>query len=223
MVHGLVGKFYDASEIIMKIVLFQFLWLAFTLCGFIIFSIVPATVSLYSVVRKWMTGTESNRTLIKAYWDTFRKEFLRANAIGIILISICFLIYLNFSIIRLTEGFIHFFFMIILYMISILFLIMLLYIFPIYVHYNLKMSQYFSMAILVGISFPFHTVFKVLGFVGLYYLFLWVPGLIPFFSTSLPCILITWVSFKVFKTIERKQEETQETILEKFHQGMITK
>lgn len=203
---GLFGKYYRFSEIVLKLVLIQGLWVAFTLCGAIILGIVPATIGMFTVVRKWMMGEENNRTLIKVFWNAFRKDFRRANAIGLVLFLVSFLLYMNFSILRLTEGFIYLFLLIGLFTISILFFILLIYIFPVYVHFELKFFQYFTLSLLLGISSPIYTLLAVFGCFGLYRLFLWVPGLIPFFSVVLCALFIMWVSLKTFKKAEQKPE-----------------
>ncbi|KON90058.1 integral membrane protein [Sporosarcina globispora] len=204
--NGLIGRFYRFSEIVMKIVLIQGLWVAFTLCGVIILGIMPATIGMFTAVRKWMMGEDNNRTLIKAFWSAFRKEFWRANAMGLVLCLLSFLLYMNFSIIRFTEGYINLFLLIGLFTLSILFLIVLIYIFPVYVHFDLKFFQYFTMSLLLGISSPIYTLLAVFGCFVLYRLFLWIPGLIPFFSIGLFALFIMWVSLKTFKKAEQKQE-----------------
>ncbi|MBS4192063.1 YesL family protein [Bacillus sp. FJAT-49705] len=197
-------KFYRFSEIVMKVVLIQGLWVAFTLSGVIILGIVPATIGMFTVVRKWMMGEENNRALIKAFWNAFRKEFWRANAMGIVLFLLSFLLYMNLSIMRFTEGFIYLFLFIGLFTLSILFLILLIYIFPVYVHFDLKFFQYFTMSLLLGISSPIYTLLAVFGCFVLYRLFLLIPGLIPFFSIGLFALFIMWVSLKAFKRTEQQ-------------------
>jgi len=210
---GLIHKFYRFSEIVMKIALIQGLWVVFSLFGAIIFGIMPATIAMFTVIRKWMMGDESNRLLVKDFWGTFRKEFWKANAMGLIFFILSFLLYMNFSIMRFTEGFIFLFLVIALFTFSILFSILLIYIFPVYVHLDLKFFQYFTMSMLLGISSPIYTIVAVFGCVGLYRLFLWIPGLIPFFSVGLFALFLMKVTLKVFKKTEQKQEGFSNTFI----------
>ncbi|MBM7585954.1 putative membrane protein YesL [Bacillus pakistanensis] len=199
----LMERFYRFSEIIMKIALFQILWFVFSLCGLFILGILPATVGLYTVIRKWLMGNEGNRSLMKIYWRTFRKEFWKANAYGFALFSISFLLYLNFSLIKFTEGLFHISLLVGLCTLSILFIILVIYFFPVYVHFRLKKwTQYFTMSLLVGISFPFHTMAMLIGGIVLYMLFMWIPGLIPFFCVSMFALLFMWMTLKVFSRMQ---------------------
>ncbi len=210
---GLIHKFYRFSEIVMKIALIQGLWVVFSLFGAILFGIMPATIAMFTVTRKWMMGDDNNRLLVKDFWGTFRKEFWRSNAIGLILFALSFLLYMNFSIMRFTEGIIFIFLVIALFTLSILFFILLIYIFPVYVHLELNFFQYFTMSVLLGISSPIYTLVAVFGCVGLYWLFFWIPGLIPFFSVSLFALFLMKVSLKVFKKTEQKQEGLSNTYI----------
>ncbi|EKN65240.1 integral membrane protein [Neobacillus bataviensis LMG 21833] len=204
--NGLLGKFNHFAEKVMRIAQFQLLWIVFSLCGGIIFGVMPATAGLYSVMRKWMMGNVDNQSYVKVYWTTFRKEFWKANALGGIIIIISFLIYLNFSLIRFTHGPAYWFLLIFVFMLSLLFFILLLYIFPVYAHFDSKFRRYFSISLLIGISFPFHTLLMAVGYYAVYLLFITVPGLIPFFGVSLCAFLSMWVSMKVLKRIEKKEE-----------------
>ncbi|PFR29043.1 hypothetical protein COK19_07295 [Bacillus cereus] len=206
--NGLIWKFYHFSEIVMKIAIFQIIWIALTLMGGIILGLMPATVGLFTVIRKWRMGNEQLRSLVEIYWITFRKEFWKANTIGFVLFSIGFLIYLNFSIIRFTNGLMHLLLFIFIITLSILFLILLLYVIPVFVHFEFKLQQYLTMSLLLGISFPFHTILLAFGYYILFRLFLWVPGLIPFFSVSVVAFFTMWVSMNIFHTMENKVRET---------------
>jgi uncharacterized membrane protein YesL len=195
-------------EIIIKIGIFQFLWIALSLLGGFLFGVMPSTVGLFTVMRKWLMGNENLQSLVKAYWTTFRKEFWKANAIGFVLLFIGFLLYLNFSLIRFTHGFVHLGLLIFIATLSNLFFFLLLYIIPAYVHFEFKLQRYMIMSILVGISFPFHTIFLALGNYILFKFYLWVLGFIPFFSISVPALFTMWLSMKIFKTMESKVKET---------------
>ncbi|GHH99952.1 YesL family protein [Neobacillus kokaensis] len=206
--NGLVGKFYTFAERVMRIAQFQLLWIAFSLCGGIVLGTMPATIGLFTVMRKWLQGNEDNQSYVKIYWNTFRKEFWKANLIGLIFTIIGFLIYMNFSLIRYTHGIVYWLLVIFVFMISILFVILLFYIFPVYVHFENKFSRYFSLSILIGMSFPFHTALMIIGFYLVYLLLLFIPGLIPFLSIGLFSLVSMWVSMKVFHSMEVKKEQT---------------
>ncbi|MDR4984707.1 YesL family protein [Bacillus cereus] len=202
----MIEKFNYFAEKVMRIAQFQLLWIVFTLCGGVIFGIMPATVALYTTVRKWMMNNNDNLSFVKVYWTTFRKEFWKANALGIMLALSGLLIYLNLSLIRFSNGAAYWFLLIFVFMLSILFFILLLYIFPVYVHFDIKFSRYFSVSLLIGILSPFHTLLMIIGYYVLILLFKTIPGLIPFFSVSLFSFLSMWVSMRVFNRMEKIKE-----------------
>ncbi|MEH7012700.1 YesL family protein [Neobacillus niacini] len=202
----MMGKIFHFAEKVMRIAQFQLLWVVFSLCGGVVLGIMPATAGLYTVLRKWMQGNDEQQSYVKVYWAAFRKEFWKANVLGLILTIIGFLIYLNFSLIRLSQGVSYWLLLIFLFMLSILFFILLLYIFPVYVHLETKFRRYFSLSILIGIAFPFHTLLMVIGYYVIYLLFINIPGLIPFFGISLFSTLSMWVSMKVFNSMEQTKE-----------------
>ncbi|MFZ7946191.1 YesL family protein [Neobacillus sp. 19] len=202
---GFIGGFYQLAEKVMRIAQFQLLWIGLTFCGGIVLGVMPATVGLYTVMRKWIVGNEDNQSYVRLYWTAFRKEFWKANALGLILTIAGFLIYLNFSLIRFSHGFMYWFLLLFVFMLSILFLIILLYLFPVFVHFEGTFTRYISIALLLGLSFPFHTLLLIIGYYVLYLLFFTVPGMIPFFSVALFSCLSMWVSLKVFQRVEGRE------------------
>jgi uncharacterized membrane protein YesL len=219
---GLIGSFYQLAEKVMRLAQFQLLWVVFSLCGGILLGIMPATVSLYTVLRIWMLGNEDNKSYASVYWTTFRKEFWKANGLGLILTLMGFLIYLNFSIIRFSHGVIYWCLLILVIMASLLFVILLFYIFPVYVQFENRFSRYFSVSLLIGVSFPFHTLLMVIGFYLLSLLFKTIPGLIPFLSIGLIACHSMWVSMRVFTLMDKKKShsvKTQRQLFRLFQKG----
>ncbi|MGE6257230.1 YesL family protein [Heyndrickxia sporothermodurans] len=194
-----VGKFYSVSEKVMKIFYIHILWIGFSLLGEVILGFFPATVSMFSVLRKWLMNEETGIT--RLFWNTYRMEFVKANKLGGILVLLAYLLYVNFSLSKLTSGFTHLIIFLFLLMLIILFCVLLLYIFPVYVHFDMKIREYLSLSIMLGISFPFHTILMVIGCTLLYIVFSLLPGLIPFVSISLIGIVIMFIALNVFKRI----------------------
>lgn len=202
---SLINGFYQLAEKVMRMAQFQLLWILFSLCGGLILGVMPATVGLFTVMRRWILGNDDNKSYTSVYWTTFRKEFWNANGLGLILTIMGFLLYLNFSLIRFSHGVIYWCLLILVIMASILFVVLLFYIFPVYVHFENRFSRYFSISLLMGVSFPVHTLIMVIGFYLLWVLFKTVPGLIPFLSIGLISCLSMWISLKVFTLMDEKK------------------
>ncbi|MDN3017462.1 YesL family protein [Paenibacillus sp. BSR1-1] len=206
----MIGKINHFAEKVMRIAQFQLLWIVFSICGGVVLGMMPATIGLFTVMRKWLQGNEDNQSYVRIYWATFRKEFWKANIIGFILTIIGFMIYMNFTLIRFTHGIAYWFLLIFVFMMTILFVILLFYIFPVYVHFENKFNKYFSISILIGISSPFHTMLMIIGFSLVYLLLLWVPGFIPFLSIGLFSLISMYIAMKAFTSMEGKKEHASE-------------
>ncbi|MEC1525936.1 YesL family protein [Neobacillus niacini] len=209
---SLINGFYQLAEKVMRLMQFQLLWILFSLCGGLILGFMPATVGLFTVIRRWMLGNEDNKSYTSVYWTTFRKEFWKANGLGLILSIMGFLLYMNFSLIRFSHGVIYWCLLILVIMASILFIVLMLYIIPVYVHIENRFSRYFSISLLMGVSFPFHTLLMVIGFYLLLLLFKTVPGLIPFLSIGPISCLSMWISMKVFTLKDERKAIRQKHI-----------
>ncbi|AOV08605.1 YesL family protein [Sporosarcina ureilytica] len=206
---GMTGRFFRICEIISRLAYANLLWIGFTLLGLGIFGFMPATVALFTVTRKWTMG-EHDIPIFGTFWSTYKKEFFKSTLFGALLFFIGYIIYIDltflptgglFSVLR-TGIFIC----------GILYVIMLLYILPIYVHYNWKISQYLKYALLIGVSHPHYTALMGVGAYSLYYLCIKFPGIIPFFSMSLLAYVMMWTVYKVIRKLEIAQQvrESQE-------------
>ena len=199
---GFAGRFLRICEIISKLAYANILWIFFTVLGLGIFGFMPATVALFTVTRKWVMG-DRDIPLFKTFWTTYRKEFFKSTLFGIVLFVIGYIIYIDlafsptgglFTLLR--AG---------LFICGISYVILLLYIFPIYVHYDWKKRLYIKYALLLGISYPHYTFLMVIGIGALYYLLVTIPGLIPFFSVSLLAYISMWSVYKVIQKMESTQ------------------
>ncbi len=192
---------YRACEWICRMVYLNMLWLMATILGLILFGVFPATVAMLTVMRKWLLQ-EINTPIFSTFAATYKKEFLRSNGLGLMMAAAGFIIYLNFSIIGAIGGAISFVLLAGLISTAILYVIALLFVFPTYVHYELKLTDYIKAALVLGIRNPLVLMALILSLILLYFLFNLVPGLMPFFIGSATGLILMWFgsrSFKEFK------------------------
>lgn len=194
-------------EVISRMAYVNLLWIFFTILGLIFFGIMPATVALFAVTRKWMMG-EQDIPVFKTFWQTYRKEFMKSNLLGIILFAIGYIIYIDLT--YLPAGGIFQFIRWGLIVCGLLYVIILLYIFPIYVQYEWKKRLYIKYALLLGASHPHYTLLMLIGIAALYYISATIPGLIPFFSIALLSHIVMWTAFRVIKRVEAGQIVSEE-------------
>lgn len=200
-----MGKFYSIVEFITMLAVLQLMWIGFTLLGLVIFGVSPATVGLFSVMRKRLQGEDSLRSLTSAYWATYKKEFLSANKIGVILIVIGYFLTINFQVVSMMSGTMGLLMLTLLVMVTIMYAVMVMNIFQVFAHYELPFSRYFSASLLLSISFPIQMIGSMMGLYVFYRVFLVIPGLLPFFGISITILFLTWMSSQIFK----KKDESE--------------
>ncbi|MCF6409982.1 YesL family protein [Pseudalkalibacillus salsuginis] len=193
---GIMGKVNVLLEWMIKLTYINILWGIFTIVGVGIFGIVPATVSLFAVMRQWLKGNEPKTfEVFKTYYI---KEFFKSNKLGFCLTVLGFILYFDLSFFRSMN---HIIFLILTYftfLLIVLYLSLLLIIFPLYVHQNLKISQYLKNGFYIVMSNPMVPVLIFAGVLGINALIFFVPGLIPFFAISAPALFIMWFANKLF-------------------------
>ena len=85
---GWKGKLYWTVELITLLAVLQLMWIGLTLFGLVLFGITPATVAMFTTLRKRLQGEDDLKLLVKTYWKTYKIEFISSNKIGIIILSI---------------------------------------------------------------------------------------------------------------------------------------
>ncbi|MEK3887217.1 YesL family protein [Bacillus sp. FSL K6-3431] len=207
---GFDGLFFRSCEVISRLAYVNALWFLFTVIGLGVFGIAPATVALFTINRKWMMG-ETDVPIFNTYWKVYRKEFLKSNLLGLALIIAGFILYVDLAYLP-TEGFVYTIIRYAIIAVSFVYLIVLLYIFPVYVHFNGNLKNYFKFALVYGLSYPHFTFMMIIGAMLLYTGLNFVPGIIPFFSICLLAYMIMWIALQVFKRVENNITEKQQKL-----------
>jgi uncharacterized membrane protein YesL len=200
--NGFLKWFYDLGNWIAKMIYIQLLWTAFTVLGLGVFGIVPATVALTTVISKWFTDG-FDIPVFKLFFTTYKKQFFRSNALGIVLIAIGVFLYMDLNISKhiLQSAFVH----IILLFITFIYIVVLLYFFPVFSRYELKYVHYFKQSFFVAFARPFETIAMLLCILLLYYLFVYLPVLTVFAGAPLIAFPITWFAHRAFVRLEEKK------------------
>ncbi|WP_282171499.1 YesL family protein [Cytobacillus firmus] len=206
--HNALGKLFTICEWIMKLAYVNLLWLLFTVAGLIVFGFMPATVSLFTIVRKW----QMNQTEVPV-WDTFlsiyKKEFTKSNLLGFMLVIWAGFLLLDLHFVHGLERSLQLVFFVPLLIISVPYFITLMYLFPVYVHYDLRVTEYIKNSCFLGILNLHITIILAASAGSIIFLLLYSPAFIPFFSA----ISITWIlmygGMYCFKKIEPRQNQRQ--------------
>lgn len=204
--YNAISGFQTVFEWIIRLAYLNILWILFVLIGLGILGIGPATISLFTIVRK-IRRDGTDISIWKEFNHTYRSHFWRANSLMLVLIPIYIFIYMDYAIIRMfPESYlidnIVFPALVIL---SILILVLTCYLFAVYVHFELSFWGNFKHALLVSVVFPLNTVTMVLGlFIFSVVLFLF-PAISIFYLISVPTLIIQMCALKAFGKVPSQE------------------
>ncbi|MGY4691564.1 YesL family protein [Salibacterium sp. K-3] len=187
------------------------MWTACTLLGGIIFGIAPSTVALFAVARRTCLG-EEEVPVFRTFWKSYRKEFLKANALGLSLIGFGLVWYFNLNFFRAFDGAVFTGLNVLMMVIGIVFIFMLLYIFPTYVHYKMKFFQYIKYSIALSFINIANVILMVISLLAAYYFFISFPGFIPICGVSLLAQINMWLVYQSLKKMRIEEPEGYENV-----------
>lgn len=196
----------------MKLAYINLLWIVFTILGVIIFGFFPAYTAMLTIVRKWIIG-EADIPVFNTFFTVYKKEFFRSNFIGLLLLLISYILYVDLSIVMEANGIINLI-TFPMFLIIIGFFLASCYTFPIIVHYETKIGQALKNSFIIMALSPFSTIMMIIGTIAIYFLMTTIPGLFPFFCASTLAFIIMWSALLAFSKIEKRQESYTQTRVE---------
>lgn len=199
---GVVNGYYYFAIWVSRFAYLNILWILFTILGLGIFGFMPATVAMFSVVRKWNMG-ERDVAIFSLFWQSYRQEFVKANGLGMILVGIGYLLSIEFQILSTQNSLLYVIVRLSVLVIAFLYIILLLYFFPIFVHFNLKPLHYLKWPFIIGMIHPILTIFLMVSLGILHYLtFTTIPALLFFFGGSVTAFILMWGASQTFSKYE---------------------
>lgn len=197
-----MGRFYEICQWITRLAFINLLWLLFMVVGIFIFGVAPSTVAMFTIIRKWLRG-ETDLPIFSTFWETYKKEFWKANRLGFILLGISIVLFLDWRLIGSLQGSLYPILMGCLIGVAFLFLTVLLFIFPVYVQYEYKILQYLKTSFLLGISYPLYTLVMASAATCVFTISIFFNGVgILFFGSGLSFILM-YISNLLFSKIAK--------------------
>lgn len=202
--HGFVAGYYKGCVLITRLAYVNFLWVLFTMLGLGVFGLMPATAAMFGVVRKWEMKEEINT--FSTFLRIYKEEFVKTNLFGIVLFVIGYLLVMEFQILRSQESTIYLIVSFGVLAVFLMYLIILTYFFPVFVHFNLKFIDYMKWPFVIGVVHPLLSIFLfvVIG-CGIYMTFVTIPALLFFFGGSVTAYIIMWGAAKTFPKYEMKE------------------
>ncbi|MFB3165311.1 YesL family protein [Neobacillus sp. 179-J 1A1 HS] len=192
---------YTLTEWITRFAYVNLLWIGFSLLGLVVFGISPATVAMFTIIRKWIMG-DNDFPVFQTFWNSYKKEFLRGNRLGLVIALLAYIIFIDLNYIKLDTII-----QIPLYLIIFAIVMTILYIFPVYVHYNVTFIQLFKNSFFIMMVNPLSSILMLIGFVALFLVMKFLPALSFFFGGSLSAGIIMSSCYLAFQKIEKKLQK----------------
>ncbi|GAA0592303.1 YesL family protein [Virgibacillus siamensis] len=206
---GVMTRVNQACEWVMKLAIANLLWIGFTLLGLVVLGAAPATVALFSIVRKWVMG-ETDFPVLKTFWKYYRKDFIQSNILGLFFFVIGFVLYVDVRFVLNYEGVGNIVLLILVVAVCAAYLLTAAYIFPVFVHFESpSLKGYIKNAFLVGISQLPTTLLMIGGLFLSYFLFRFLPGSLLFYCASLISFFLYYSAHRVFLKLDRAMEEEE--------------
>jgi len=197
------SNIYKIAEWLTKLVLANFFWVIFLLLGLGIFGVMPATAALFGIMDKLLSGEENIR-IFKEYWYFYKKYFIRANIIGLILLLIAIVLYFDLDYFRNRAGWNNILIKYFIYLLIFFYLLDLIYLFPLLIKYEIKIRYIIKNALFYVFLTPLEVFQIILGLALLAILFYFLPSLLPFLAISLPVYWMARISRKSISKVESK-------------------
>ncbi|GKW47109.1 YesL family protein [Planococcus sp. NCCP-2050] len=198
---------YQITEWITRFAYLNLLWVVFTLAGAVILGLFPATTAMFSVCRKWLRG-QTDVPVFRTFWDYYRKDFVKSNAMGLFVWLLGALIAADvFYLLALDAAHLTWI-SIPLFAFMLLVLLFLFYLFPTFVHFDIKATQVLKNAFLIMLIYPLHSLLILLCLVPLFLIMQALPALAFIFGASSYAFITMWISLNAFnKTAEKSTSE----------------
>lgn len=202
---GFLGSFNKLLDWISRLAFLNLLWISFSILGLIIFGFFPATVAMFAVARKWMLGNDE-MSIFKTFWTAYKREFLKSNILGVIIVAIGLILYIDFQFVQhATNSFVSFLY-VPFFIITLIFISMLFYIIPIFVHYDMKLSQVIKNSFFVMIMNPLSTFYMLIGSFGILFVLSYAPPICLLYSGNLLALFIMKPATNAFDKINQKSQ-----------------
>ncbi|KAB8131752.1 YesL family protein [Gracilibacillus oryzae] len=195
-----------ALEWIANVAYLNILWILFTLMGAVVLGVFPATAATFMVSKKWISG-DSDIPVFQTFWQTFRTSFKNANILGFIISLFGYILYLDFVFITVAPHNYVLLLTIPFLFISLLFFLTVMYVFPVFVYYEMRIIEVFKSSFFIMILNPLKTIIMAFGVFGISFILWHLQPLLFFFSISLLSIALMMPARKAFDRIQQKKEQ----------------
>ncbi|MDF2790223.1 MAG: hypothetical protein K0S80_3321, partial [Neobacillus sp.] len=179
---------YTICDWIARLAYINLLWILFTLSGFIVFGFFPATIAMLATLRQFIRG--NHPTVFQTFWHYYKKEFVNSNKLGLVIVAIGFILFVNIRFLQSTSNDMSSFLFYSSIIMSGIYLLISCYTLASYVEVDQPLGTHLKNALLITISSPFPSLFIIFGFAAVYFAVTYLSGLGFFFSVSIMGLVI---------------------------------
>lgn len=197
MSNSIFERWQSICLLILQLCGLNFLWIIFSLLGIGIFGVGPATIAMLAVIRKIIRKKDDGNSMISTYWTEFRNNFISGNFFFFLYFIMGYILYVNWLYVH------HSFLQVMFVIATLLYMISLVYIFPILVHYDWKgVVIKIKYSLIFGVSHLHYTLVLFVTLFLVYFLFNLNLGIFSFFGVSFTGFIIMWFTHQVFLKVE---------------------
>lgn len=194
---------YHIAEWITRLAYLNVLWVFFTIVGLGIFGFFPATAAMFAICRDWLNG-KTGIPVFTSFWNYYRKDFFKSNVLGLLISFIVIIIAVDFYFIFVTSDTLIRWAYVPLLTLVILSMLFLFYVFPTFVHFDLKITGIIKTAFLVIFAKPLSTLVILICLAAMLVLMKLLPALAFIFGGSSIAYMLMWQSLFVFAKVTSK-------------------
>ncbi|WP_245546988.1 YesL family protein [Evansella cellulosilytica] len=189
---------FKIADLIYRFVALNLIWLLFFLMGLGILGFMPATVALFSVIRKWLMGEQDLR-LFKMFFHYYKAEFVRSNILWGIFLIIFYVIYVNFSFVSFYYAeHIHIYLYVVIFSFAAIVLMTFVNIFSVMAHFEFKTLQYIKVAAGMVFLRPLNTLMQLIWLAAYYILALTSTTLFVAIGISVFAFVLMSINYRTF-------------------------
>ncbi|WP_091495402.1 YesL family protein [Amphibacillus marinus] len=214
-------RFYQVTIWIWKMAYLHLLWLGFSIAGLGLITLFPATAALYGVLRKWLMN-EQELNIFQVFFKVFKESLLKANLLGYTVCFFGYLIWFNYHYLGVISGLEYLSIVILWYVLVIVFMFMALFLLPLYVHYQMTYFNYLKASIIIALLNPIKVLSLIITLLLAGAAFYLLPGLIPFYLSSVIGWLVMWHALRAFKKLDTKRLQLAQQDIDKAKKGKLS-
>lgn len=194
---------YTFCDWIARLAYINLLWILFTLSGFVVFGFFPATIAMLATLRQFIR--KNHPPVFQTFWHYYKKEFFNSNKLGLMIVVIGLILYMNINFLQSTPNEISSFLFYSSIIMSCIYFLIICYTMASYVEFEQPIGTHIKNALLITISSPIPSLYIIFGFAAVYFAVTYLSGLGFFFSISILGLVILSSANLAYKKIAKKQ------------------